>query len=65
MWRSVSLIRSGVSEERVASIFMAEKIRQRKKALAVGETVWEDMFLRNVVFHKTHTGPYPRRRQSS
>jgi hypothetical protein len=33
---SVGLVRTDVSEERIASIFMAEKIREQGQALAVG-----------------------------
>jgi hypothetical protein len=35
MLRQVDLVRTDVSEERVASIFKAEKIRERRKVLAV------------------------------
>jgi hypothetical protein len=36
MWRRVGLVRTDVSEERVASIFKVEKGRGRRKMLAVG-----------------------------
>jgi hypothetical protein len=37
MWRHVGLVRKDVSEERVASIFKLENIRERRKELAVGK----------------------------
>jgi hypothetical protein len=35
MWGRVGLTRTDVSEQRVASIFMIEKIRERRRVLAV------------------------------
>jgi hypothetical protein len=35
MWRRVGLVRTDVSEERVASVFRVEKIREQRNALAV------------------------------
>jgi hypothetical protein len=35
MWRRVDLVRTDVSEERVASIFRVEKITERGKGLDV------------------------------
>jgi hypothetical protein len=35
MWGRVGLVRTDVSEERVASILMVKKIRERRKVLAV------------------------------
>jgi hypothetical protein len=36
IWRRVDLERNNVPEERVASIFTLETIRERRKALVVG-----------------------------
>jgi hypothetical protein len=36
MWRHVGLVKTDVSEERVASIFRVERIHERIAALVVG-----------------------------
>jgi hypothetical protein len=66
MWRRVGLVKTDVSEGRIACIFMAGKSASRI-FFARGFFCPEDgdMFLRNVGSYKTHTSPHPRRRHSS
>jgi hypothetical protein len=49
----VGLVGTGVSEERVASIFRVEEIRERGKMLDGTNT-----FLRNFCFNKSHAAPH-------
>jgi hypothetical protein len=61
IWRSVGLVKTDVSEERIASIFRVDKICAREeKVLGGGDT-----FFRNVGFYKTHAAPHPIRWHSS
>jgi hypothetical protein len=68
MWCRVGLVRTGVSKERVVSIFRVKKFASEEKSTARGSFSPEDggdTFLRNVGSHETHTAPHPRRRHSS
>jgi hypothetical protein len=81
MWRSVNLVRTDVSEERLISIFRVEKYASERSVRR--NSVWEqtsntflarvflypedggDVFLRNVGSYKIHKAPHPRIRHDS
>jgi hypothetical protein len=80
LWRRVGHVRTDVSEERIASIFRVETIRERREALAVSyQTIANvflhsriflpedagDTFLRYVGSYVTHTASHPRNRHCS
>jgi hypothetical protein len=67
--RHVDLVRTDVSEERIASIFRLQLAATCSRwFLARGFSYLEDggdTFLRNVGSHKIYTAPHPRRRHYS
>jgi hypothetical protein len=69
IWRRVDLVRTDVSEERVATIFRVGKIREREKCYTFANrtTVLNSTytFVLNVGFYKTHTASHPRIRHFS
>jgi hypothetical protein len=80
MWRCVDLVRTDVSDERIASTLRVEKTRKRnQQRLQIAATCsrWflargffyledgSDTFLRKVGSHKIYTAAHPGRRHSS
>jgi hypothetical protein len=76
MWLRVGLIYIDVSEERVASIFRAERITRARTLSAINSPTFilsrysvysedgNEAILRNVGFYKAHTATHLRRRHS-
>jgi hypothetical protein len=65
MWRRLDHVRTDISEERVASIFRVEKLRERDKSIFFYPEDRSDTFLRNFGSYKICTAPHLRRRHSS
>jgi hypothetical protein len=73
MWRFLDLVWTGVSKERIASIFRGEKSASEEPAWAGGSLArgffypeyGGDKFLGNVGSHTIYEAPHPRRRHSS